>query len=436
MKFYDRKDELKSLKASRIQSKKTSCFTVMVGRRRIGKTSLLLESVKGNPALYFFVTRQSEALLAYSFQQEAERQLSTNFMGTASSFAEVFEMLMKYSEQVPFTLIIDEFQELNNVNPAIFGDIRNIWDKNKDKSRINLIACGSIYSMMIRIFEGRQEPLFARQTSKLVLNPFSVATLKEILGDYNRKYTSEDLLCLYLLTGGVAKYVSVLMDSAAVTWRKMLRRVISPDSPFLTEGRDILVSEFGKDYGIYFSVLQLIASGKNTQPEIDSIIGKNTGAYLYNLENEYMLVRRVRPIFSKPGSRNSRWSISDNFLRFWFRYVYPNQMLIEQGRFDLLREIVEKDYEQYSGRVLEMYFRDKIAQQERMTNIGAFWDRKGVNEIDLVAIGDLDKKAVIAEVKRNSKKLNAEVLTSKSEVLKPNLADYEIEYRLLSMENM
>ena len=436
MKFYDRKDELKSLKASRIQSKKTSCFTVMVGRRRIGKTSLLLESVKGNPALYFFVTRQSEALLAYSFQQEAERQLGTNFMGTASSFAEVFEMLMKYSEQVPFTLIIDEFQELNNVNPAIFGDIRNIWDKNKDKSRINLIACGSIYSMMIRIFEGWQEPLFARQTSKLVLNPFSVATLKEILGDYNRKYTSEDLLCLYLLTGGVAKYVSVLMDSAAVTWRKMLRRVISPDSPFLTEGRDILVSEFGKDYGIYFSVLQLIASGKNTQPEIDSIIGKNTGAYLYNLENEYMLVRRVRPIFSKPGSRNSRWSISDNFLRFWFRYVYPNQLLIEQGRFDLLREIVEKDYEQYSGRVLEMYFRDKIAQQERMTNIGAFWDRKGVNEIDLVAISDLDKKAIIAEVKRNPRKLNGEVLTSKSEVLKPNLDGYEIEYRLLSMEDM
>ena len=226
MRFYDRKEELDLLKSSQLQSRKTSCFTLMVGRRRIGKTSLLLESVKGNPALYFFVTRQSEALLAYSFQQEAERQLGTNFMGTASSFAEVFEMLMKYSEQVPFTLIIDEFQELNNVNPAIFGDIRNIWDKNKDKARINLIACGSIYSMMIRIFEGRQEPLFARQTSKLVLNPFSVATLKEILGDYNRKYTSEDLLCLYLLTGGVAKYVSVLMDSAAVTWRKMLRRVI------------------------------------------------------------------------------------------------------------------------------------------------------------------------------------------------------------------
>ena len=97
---------------------------------------------------------------------------------------------------------------------------------------------------------------------------------------------------------------------------------------------------------------------------------------------------------------------------------------------------MEKDYEQYSGRVLEMYFRDKIAQQERMTNIGAFWDRKGVNEIDLVAISDLDPKAIIAEVKRNPKKLNGETLTSKSEVLKPNLDGYEIEYRLLSMEDM
>ena len=130
MKFYDRKDELGTLKLSQRQSRNTSCFTLMVGRRRIGKTSLLLESIKGCKSMYFFVTRQSETLLAYSFQQEATRQLGVNFMGTASNFAEVFEMLMKYSEQVPFTLIIDEFQELNNVNPAIFGDIRNIWDKN------------------------------------------------------------------------------------------------------------------------------------------------------------------------------------------------------------------------------------------------------------------------------------------------------------------
>ncbi|MDR1203347.1 MAG: hypothetical protein LBL58_17195 [Tannerellaceae bacterium] len=90
------------------------------------------------------------------------------------------------------------------------------------------------------------------------------------------------------------------MESGAITKNKMLDKITSLDSPFIGEGKELLISEFGKEYGTYFSILQLIASGKTSQSEIDSIIGKNTGAYLVNLEKEYSLIIRNKPLFSKP----------------------------------------------------------------------------------------------------------------------------------------
>lgn len=312
MKFYNRTQELNILGRTWEQSKQSACFTVMVGRRRIGKTSLLLESVKGTKYLYLFVSRTSEPLLCQQFQKDAAEALGIQIFGTITRFRDLFEQLLIFSTKEHYTLIIDEFQEFANVNSSIFSEIQNLWDQYKSKAKINFIASGSIYSMMMKIFENRKEPLFGRLTSKITLQPFAVSVIKEILNDYNPRYTPEDLLCLYMLTGGVPKYIDLLMEAGATKKSKMLDMVTSPDSPFISEGKDLLVSEFGKEYGTYFSILQLIASGKTTQSEIDSVIGKNTGAYLANLEREYSLTTKNRPMFSKPESRKNRWSLNDN----------------------------------------------------------------------------------------------------------------------------
>ena len=436
MKFYNRKKEQEILLQNKIQSEKSACFTVMVGRRRIGKTSLLLESVRGQKYLYLFVARKNENLLCSQFQSDAEKMLGLKIFGTITQFRDLFEQLLIFATREHFTLIIDEFQEFESVNPAIFSDIQNLWDQYKDKARINFIACGSVYSLMMKIFENRKEPLFGRLSSKIILQPFAVSVTKDILREYNAKYTPEDLLCLYLLTGGVAKYIELLMDAGAVTHKKMLDMVTRADSPFIGEGKDLLISEFGKEYGTYFSILQLIASGKNRQSEIDSIIDKNTGAYLVNLEKEYSLIVRNKPMFSKPGSRRARWSLNDNYLRFWFRFIYPNQSLIEMGRFDLLREYIDKNYEQYSGLILEKYFREKISESLRVTEIGSYWDSKGENEIDIVALNDLDKTSIIAEVKRNAKKIDMVKLETKVKSIQKHLAKYKTDIIGLSMDNM
>ena len=436
MRFYNRNTELESLRLTSEQSKKSACFTAVIGRRRIGKTSMLIESVKSERYLYLFVSRKNEQLLCSQFQKEAFEAINLQIFGTITDFRTLFEQLLLFSINKPFTLIIDEFQELERVNKSIFSDIQDLWDRYKNQSKINFIACGSIYSMMKKIFENEKEPLFGRLSSKMIVRPFSISTIKEILKDYNSNYSAEDLLCLYLVTGGVAKYITLLMESGATIKDKMIEFVTRPDSPFLSEGKDLLISEFGKDYGTYFSILQLIASGKTAQNEIDSIIEKNTGTYLVNLETEYSLIKRNKPIFSKPESRNIRWSLNDNFLLFWFRFIYPNQSMLELGKNDRLLEYIQQNYEQFSGLILEKYFREKIAEEEDVTQIGNTWDRKGGNEIDIVALDSVNKTAMIAEVKRNKNKINLLALKEKASVFEKDFFKFKIEYRGLSLEDM
>ena len=436
MRFYNREEELEILAKNREQSANQSVMTTLIGRRRTGKTSLLLKSAEGTRHLYLYVSKDNEQMLCKKFQEQATATLGVQIFGQTSSFGELFEQLMRYGIDNNYTLIIDEFQNFLSINKSIPSSIQDVWDRYKDRARVNLILCGSIYSMMKRIFENGDEPLYGRRDSNMRLLPFSISTLKQILADHNPNYVAEDLLCLYMLTGGVAKYVALLMDAKATTKDKMLRCALAPDSPFLSEGTELLVSEFGRDYGTYFSILQLIAGGMTTQSEIDSIIGKNTGAYLNNLHVDYTFISKNTPILSKPGARNIKWQIDDPFLRFWFRFVYPYQGLIESNRTELLVQYVSDNYAQFTGKTLERLFHDRMWQSGQYTRIGNWWDKKGEQEIDMVALNEFDKTCVIAEIKRNPKKLSLSNLETKAATLSSEIKEYSIKYQLLSLEDI
>ncbi len=436
MRFYNREEELEILAKNREQSANQSVMTTLIGRRRTGKTSLLLKSVEGTRHLYLYVSKDNEQMLCKKIQEQATATLGIQIFGQTSSFGELFEQLMRYGIDYNYTLIIDEFQNFLSINKSIPSSIQDVWDRYKDRARVNLILCGSIYSMMKRIFENGDEPLYGRRDSNMRLLPFSISTLKQILADHNPNYVAEDLLCLYMLTGGVAKYVALLMDAQATTKDKMLRCALAPDSPFLSEGTELLVSEFGRDYGTYFSILQLIAGGMTTQSEIDSIIGKNTGAYLNNLHVDYTFISKNTPILSKPGARNIKWQIDDPFLRFWFRFVYPYQGLIESNRTELLVQYVSDNYAQYTGKTLERLFHERMWQSGQYTRIGNWWDKKGEQEIDMVALNEFDKTCVIAEIKRNPKKLSLSNLETKAATLSSEIKEYSIKYQLLSLEDI
>lgn len=439
MKFYDREKELQTLHEIEETSLGTSQMTVIVGRRRIGKTKLLLRATEGKPCAYFFVSRKSESILCRQFIDVAEHSLGIP-IGSYTHVADLLEHLMKASQNMPLTLIIDEFQELMNIDASIIGDIQRVWDLNKDRSHINLLLSGSVYSMMHRIFEDNKEPLFSRATNIIHIEAFRTGVLKEILRDHNPDYTNEDLLALYTFTGGVAWYVELLMSAKAFTYKKMLDVIFRENSLFINEGKNLLIEEFGKDYGVYFSILECVARGVNTRGDIAAAVGVNEiGGYLNKLENSYNILRQLRPIFSKASSKTVKYYIADNFMTFWFRFFHKYMTYVESGSIELLKQTVQRDYTTFSGAMLERYFRQKARESGQYTNIGNYWDRKGGHEIDIVLINEIDKSMKIGEVKRKAINISPSELQEKTDyflTLHPELQSYKQERVMLDMNDM
>ncbi len=434
MKFYNREKELKNLKKIETSSKLTSKMTVIVGRRRIGKTKLIQKAY--SEKVYLFVSKKNEALLCEEFISIIQTTLDVKIFGRIIKFKELFEYLMELATSKHFTLVIDEFQEFLQINSSIYSDMQNIWDSYKDKSKMNLVLSGSIYSLMKKIFEDKKEPLFGRADNKIHLKPFSVKTIKDILKENYPNFASDDLLSFYILTGGVAKYVEILVDNGAFTLEKQLELVFDEYSLFLEEGKNLLIEEFGKEYTTYFSILSLIASSKTARVEIESILGKNVGGYLDRLENEYTIIKKVKPIFAKDGSRTLRYEIIDNFFNFWFRFIYKYKSAIEIENYEYVKDIVLRDYTTYSGRFLEKYFIEKLKLSNRYSAIGTYWERGNKNEIDIVAINDDEKTMLIAEVKRQAKNIDINILKNKADKLVSKHKKYTTVYKGYSLEDM
>ena len=439
MRFFDRTKEIASLREIRRMSKDNAQFTVVTGRRRIGKTSLVWKAYEDEPILYFFVARKAEGDLCEDYRLEIEEKLGIPTMGRAEHFADVFEFMMKLSTERPITLFIDEFQEFFRVNKSVYSDMQRIWDLYSTKARMNLVVCGSIYSMMTKIFKDRKEPLYNRQTRFMTVRPFTPAVLKEILTEYYPDHTAEDLLALYSFTGGVAKYVQLLVDSGATTKSAMLDHIIKADSIFLGEGKAILIEDFGKDYGVYFSILSAIARGKTSRSEIENVVGREIGGYLTKLENEYEVIAKKQPLFEKSSTKNVRYTIEDNFFTFWFRFIYKYSYMLEIENYESMKTIINRDYETFSGLMLERYFRRVLIERQAYTRIGGWWDRKGENEIDIVVENELNEEATFFEVKRKAVNIDIEMLKHKVQAFLRATGEfkgYKISYEGLSMDDM
>lgn len=442
MKFYNREEELSLLHEVRqLAFTGYSRLTVLTGRRRIGKTSLILRSCEDTQTVYLFVSRNNEAALCGKFAETINSSLGVFVPGTVQSFADIFRILMEAGRHMKFNLIIDEFQEFFNINPVIYSEMQDVWDRYRKESHVNLVVSGSIYTLMNQIFRDAREPLYGRADRMMKLMPFTTPVLKQILADYKPAYTNDDLLALYTITGGIPKYIELLLDNGCLDMEAMVHFVLKRDSPFMDEGRALLIQEFGKKYGNYFSILQAIASGKNTLSEVMSALGNaSLGGLLKRLEDDYEVIRKKRPILSKEGTQTVRYEIADHFLRFWFRYIDKYQDYIEANNLLKLAEIIIDDYPTYSGYMLEYYFKEKMMESHEFRNIGSWWEGRNnaeQNEIDIVAIYAGRQKALVAEVKRQQKNFKPELFRQKIEAIRTKvLFKYDIESKCLTMEDM
>ena len=446
MRFYDRKRELERLNSIReVAFRDHSQLVALTGRRRIGKTSLILKSCEGTPTVYLFVSRENEAMLCRRFARIIQQALPGCYVpGSIDHFEELFRILMEIGKTIAFNLVIDEFQEFLYINPTIYADIQDVWDRERRNSKINFVVSGSVFTLMEKIFKDEKQALFGRADLSLTLEAFRTDVLKEIMEDHKNNYANEDLLALYSFTGGVPKYVELFMDNGCTDMDSMVDYLTRPDSLFFDEGKNMLIQEFGKQYSTYFSILGLIASGDVTLPQIEGRLGeKSIGGQMKLLEEEYRLIKKKRPIRAKDSSKSVRYEINDVFLRFWFRYFYRYRNLIEIKNYSALASIIRNDYPTYSGRILERWFRQKLMESQQYMEIGSWWHpRRGStgketeNEIDLVAV-DLEGRVSAFEVKRNRKKYSEALLRVKvCDMQSSAFGQSEISTGCLSLEDM
>jgi AAA+ ATPase superfamily predicted ATPase len=188
--------------------------------------------------------------------------------------------------------------------------------------------------------------------------------------------------------------------------------------------------------GTYFSILELIAAGKTARTEIESLLEVDIGGYLDRLENRFDLVSKHKPVNAKPNSRTQKYRIRDNFLSFWFRFIYRNRSAIETGNYRYIRELIHRDYRAYCGVLLEKCFQELVAGTGDYNRIGNYWERGNENEIDLVAVNDMKRKLLLADIKLSPAKLNLTLLKSKATSLLQSYPGHHPQWLGLSLANI
>ncbi|MFH1472583.1 MAG: DUF234 domain-containing protein [Nanoarchaeota archaeon] len=399
MKFYNREQELKELEKYLNISNKSGIMLAIYGRRRVGKTELVKEAFKNSKMFYFFAKKLSKEQVLAEFVEEMEKYLKIT-LGKFDDWSKPLEILFEHAKREHVILVIDEFQNFNDIDKGVFSVFQALWDKHAKTSKILIVLVGSYVGMMKRIFFDSKEPLYGRVYNKYDIKPLKFNVAAEILRDL--KYTNkEDIIELYSIFGGIPRYY-IIMETESLHGRKTMEIVdsllLKNDSILRNEVMDILIQEFGTNRSLYYSIIQAIALGKCTPSEIaeaGAIEKTSISKYLEELESEYEIIERKVPVTEEQPlkSKKGRYFLKDNFFRFWFRFIYRNMSYYEVGNYKYVREKIVEQIPAFIGRSFEGVCTQKLIELNNsnklpcvFTKIGPWWDRKG-NEIDIVAIG-------------------------------------------------
>lgn len=453
MRFYNREQELSRLTEIAALSMKTSHMVVMTGRRRVGKTELIRRfSMERKDVLYLFVSKKKSHILLEEFRDVLAEHIPLIRTASFRNFDDLFSFVFAYMREHPVVLVFDEFQNFEIVDPSVFSILQNCWDREKNNIKGAFIFIGSVFTLMRKIFEGKKEPLFGRTTASLYLEPLTPLAVSEILADYQLD-PAVSLPFYYALFGGIPKYY-FLLDRYGLfkkTQAEIIRKLYcETDAPLQNEGRDLLIEEFGKNYHLYFSILQVIAGGETQMARIADGAGINVNSiskYLEELTAYYQVLERRIPITEKmPKKKIGRYHIKDPALRFWFRYIFRNLSLVEIGDEKGLTAKIQGDLPTFMGMSFEELVRALLIQQNmgaivpfKFSKIGAFWTRKNDVEIDVVALNEEEGKIFFGECKLQGNRfrvVDAQRLKEKAASVKWRLGEREEYYALFSMNEI
>lgn len=415
MKFLGREKEILDLEK---EYARDGGFVVIYGRRRIGKTTLIKQFIKSKTAFYFLATKEVESQSMKRFAGVIARTTGNSVLQKAafSDWLDLFQAVADYKPNEKKVLVIDEFPYLVKVNDSFPSILQNAWDEILKDSNVMLILCGSLISMMKKHALSYESPLYGRRTAQMRIAPLPFTTVYE-----NQKLSFEEAAEQYSITGGVPKYMEFFSDGQPL-YEQIKENVLSKNG-FLYEEPNFLLTDEVQVPTNYFSIIKVIADGNHKLGTIAGILGLETSAltpYLKTL-SELGFIEKQVPVTEKNAekTRKGLYFISDNFLRFWFRYVYPYKGELELDNTQISLDELDKDFKEkfvafaYEDICKEIFARlcsDK-AIDFTPSKIGSYWlnDKSGNTQIDVMAVDTVNKRLFAGECKYHNQPIDADV---------------------------
>ncbi len=387
--FKDRKVEMKELKET--LDKRGFAFEIIYGRRRIGKTELILQATKNKRRVYYLATGENNLERFYNVCVDYDKNVG--------KLKKDYEVLFDYLKDNTEVIIIDEFQNIIKENPEFLNLFQAIIDIKLKNSNLKLFILGSSVSMITSKVLSYQSPVYGRKTASLKLKNISFLDLKEFFP----KADAEEIIRIYGFADGIPFYL-IKIDKRFWSW---IEDELKREKGFLRDEVDFLMKLEFEDSSTYKLILNAIANGKNTINEIKDFIKvqrTDITPYIRNLI-EVDFIKREVPITENQKSRFGRYYLKDNFLKFWFRYIYSNLSSLEQGIFKV--DSIKRDYSSYLGQIFEEVVKQSLTSFEffDFSKVGRWWHKE--KEIDIVALNEESKEALFGECKFQDK-VNAE----------------------------
>lgn len=437
MKFIGRKDELATLER---EYKRNGGFVVVYGRRRVGKTTLIKQFIKNKRALYFLTSQESGRQNMNNLTSRIAEFTGQAYLGKAhlESWEQVFKAFAAYEPEQKKILVIDEFQYLVKSDPSFPSVFQFVWDEILKDSNVMVILCGSHISMMVSSVLNHSSPLYGRRTAQIRLRPLKFSEFSEAFDD--RSF--EERVKIFSITGGVPKYID-FFDNGETLEKNVADNVLDR-SGFLCEEPLFLLSNEVKETSGYFSILKAISMGNHRISEIAAVLEQKTNElspYLATLTDLFLVEKRVPVTERNPEkSRKGLYFISDNFIDFWFKFVYPYKGELELDNIAFVEGKLRKNlvdnhvsfvFEQISREILSDICRDGKLDFT-ISRIGSYWDSNV--EIDVVAVDDNSKRIIAGECKFYDKPVGIKVysdLVKKCESIL-EFSGYKVMYAIFS----
>lgn len=412
--FIDRQEELDSLEKE--YERAGSSLVVLYGRRRVGKTALANKFIENRQAVYFLATEENETQNRIAFKNVVAEQTGNELLKSANidGWDLIFKVWADTVCSEKKLMVIDEFQYLGKANSAFPSIFQRIWDTILKDKNVMVILCGSLISMMESQTLAYSSPLYGRRTGQIKLRQIPFRHYHEFFPGKSEK----ELIEYYAITGGIPKYIELFYDFEDI-YTAVENNVLLKSS-FLYDEPNFLLRREVSEVGSYFSVIKAIAAGNQKLSKIAMVLElKQTGLtkYLKTLIDLDILEREV-PVTEDNPERNKRglYKIRDNFMLFWFKFIFPNLSYIESGHPELVMKKIranlvdahisyvyedicmEKMWELNAGGTWDFHF-DKV---------GRWWNQN--TEIDIVALDQTDHHIIFGECKYWTNKVGIDVL--------------------------